>query len=55
MDRLDHPPVPFLFASFIDYFIKHIVQIIERVHDLANIGRLQFIHLGVAQRVNPSA
>jgi len=55
MNRPDHPPVPLLFAAFIDDFVKHVVQVVECVHDLAYIRGLELVHLRAAHGVNPTA
>ena len=49
MNRIHHPPVPILAASFVDDFVEHVVEIIHGVDNLLQVRRLQLADLRITE------
>ena len=45
--RANDELIPIFIAAFVDDFIEHVVQVVDRVYDFAEIGGLIAAHLGV--------
>jgi hypothetical protein len=55
LDGPDHPPVPLLFAAFVEDLVEDVVQVVDGIHHFANVGRLELVRLRVPQGVDPPA